>query len=90
MSERAALRPPTFVGSLGEALPVRTGLPVLLLDVASCCNQPGATDLVREWESRQHDGVVLVLTPLLDPEPDLRARKISHTTNRRAAFPADW
>ena len=64
---------PIFVGLLEEALESGVDRPVLFLDLGSCCKDRELGCLVQTWEAFRPGSEVVLFTPLLDREAELRA-----------------
>jgi hypothetical protein len=73
VSTRLGLPSPTFVGRVEEALESGIDSPVLLLDLGSCCKDESLEHVLRTWEAYRPGGEVVVFTPLIDREAELKA-----------------
>jgi hypothetical protein len=68
----SALAPVRFAAAVEEALGPAGDADVLLLDLGSCCADQSLGPVVRAWERYHAGGELVVLTPLLDRERELR------------------
>lgn len=65
--------PPTFVDDVTDALELGLERAVMLLDLGSCCRQRELVSLVQAWAAFHPSSEIVVFTPLLDRESELRA-----------------
>ena len=72
VSGSLALPCPRFVGNVIDTLEVQIESAVLLLDLGSCCQDAELLPLVQAWTAFHPETEVVLFTPLLDRETELR------------------
>jgi hypothetical protein len=72
LSEALKLPPPRFVRRAEDVLGPVGDTAVLLLDLGSCCKTAGLAPIIRAWELYCPGSELLLFTPLLDRERELR------------------
>lgn len=72
-SARLSLPTPVFVDDISDAIELGIDRSVLLLDLGSCCRQGELLALVRVWAVFHPGSEIVLFTPLVEREAELRA-----------------